>query len=138
MQGSSHMLSMSIVNAAWPITAAAFDVIRSKLCWTYNKTFIIKVQVCILDEVPCLSMVVAFTLFYKPQSTEQMLCGWLTCPMMVLNLSLGDWNSLLRFSMIDGSPSCFAPSTIDIIPVSILKTRTQSWPNSFMIAGRLI
>ncbi len=39
MQGSSDMLSMSILNAAWPITAAAFDVTQSKLCWTYNMTF---------------------------------------------------------------------------------------------------
>ena len=38
--------------------------------------------------------------------------------------------------MIDGSTWCFAPSTIDI--VSILKTQTQSRPNSFMIAGRLM
>ena len=36
---SSDMLSMSILNAAWPITAAAFDVTQSKLCWTYNVTF---------------------------------------------------------------------------------------------------
>ena len=73
MQGSSHMLNMSLLKAAWPMTAAAFDVIWSKLCWTYNVTFIINVQVCVLNEVPCLSMVVEFrvkdsesTLFYEP------------------------------------------------------------------------